>query len=269
MDNVQTPAFVGDEWLFNDGWSTGEATEIEAGAPWALFFDVFAQARRGQFEQVEVLTQLLVTEQPHPLFLGAMYLCAATGDGRALLRWIDSDAFTQAAAAVALAGDLGVVDTLLQRRRGAGLEIVEAMESTLSQLLEPEPERFYETGLDDVAYDARVREHVAALLAKHGTETRFSLGAPLRPSTLVGKLELLAELEREERDAASATIGTLVFHLETLTGIPGKGVVTTDGGGAEVVDRGRLGRFLETTTTWDKRHRPRSGRRLFFGHPVP
>ncbi|MEO6954933.1 MAG: hypothetical protein ABI321_24250 [Polyangia bacterium] len=270
MTTFETPSFIGDEWLFNDGWSFGgEPDEVAPGSAWARFLDVLAENRRGNFEHVAVLAQLLAEEQPHPLFLGAMYLCAAAGDVRALLPWIDSDAFTQAASAVALAGDVSVVDALLERRRGAGPEIVEAMESTLSQLLEPEPERFYETELDDDSYDARIREHVAALVAKHGADTRFALGAPLRVSTLADKLELLADLEREERDAASATIGTLAFHLETLTGIPSKGIVTTDGSGAEIVDRARLGRVLETIRTWEKKHKPRSGRRLFFAHPVP
>lgn len=270
MDSA-TPPFVGDEWLFNDGWSFREEPVLDETStqPWNRFLTLLAQARRGSFDHVAELSQLLATEQPHPLFLGALYLTAAVGDVRAVVRWLDSDAFTQAAAAVVLAGDLSTVDALLRRRRGVGPEVVETMESTLSQLLEPEPERFYQTGLDDDAYDARVRDHVGALVEMHGSDTRFALGAPLRVSRLVIKLALLAEMEQGARDEASATIGGLLFHLETLTGVPVRGVVVTDGGGAEVVDRGRLGRVIDTIETWEKKHKPRSGRRLFCGCLVP
>lgn len=276
----EMPSFVGDEWLFNAGWSLAAAPEhdladsarLASAAPWDRLLFVFAQARKGAFDHVGVLSGLLATEQPHPLFLAAMYLGATVGDGAAtseLKKWVASEWFTQAAAAVELTGDLAFIETLLARRRGAGAEIRETMESTISRLLEMEPDRFYETELDDDAYEASVRGEVAELVARNGADHRYALGAPLRPRTLVAKLNDLARLDRDPLQEACATIGNVAFQLETLTGLPSVGVVALDDGGNDFVDRSRLGRFLEAAESWDAKYRPRSGRRMFFGHVVP
>ncbi len=276
----EVPAFIGDDWLFNDGWSFRERPSADLADPaqldsprkWDRFLCVLAQAKRGDFSHVEVLSRLLAEKQPHPLFLAAMYLGAAIGrpaEVTLVAKWLGTEWFTQAAAAIVLTGDLALVDALLDRRRGAGAEVRETMEGAVSQLLEAAPERFYETGLDDEAYDTAVRAEVAALTARHEAGFRFALGAPLRPRTFVGKLTQLGKLEHESLDEASAMLGSLALHLETLTGLPSCGVVTTDTSGNEVVDRHRLGRFLEAAEAWDEKHRPRSGRRMFFGHVVP
>ena len=274
------PSFVGDEWLFNAGWSFAAAPDhdladparLASAEPWDRLLYVFAQAKKGAFDHVGVLSELLASEQAHPLFLAAMYLGATVGDhaaASALGKWLASDWFTQAAAAVELTGELSFIDPLLQRRRGAGAEIKETMESTISRLLELEPDRFYETELDDDAYEARVRAEVAALVARNGADHRYALGAPLRPRTLVAKLNDLARLDRDPLQEACATIGNVALQLETLTGLPSIGVVALDDGGNDFVDRSRLGRFIEAAESWDAKVRPRSGRRMFFGHVVP
>jgi len=274
------PPFIGEDWLFNDGWSFREAPPADLHDPshldsphaWDRFLCVFAQAKRGDFSRVEVLSQLLAEAQSHPLFLATMYLSAAIGgasEQSALTKWIATDWFTQAAAAVVLAGDLSVVEALLQRRRGADPEVKETMEGTVSQLLELEPDRFYETGLGYDAYDALVRAEVAALLARHGGDFRFAFGAPLRPRTLIGKLTQLSKLDREPLDENGSLVGSVALQLEAFTGLPSVGLVITDGSGSEVVDRARLMRIIDTAETWDAKHRPRSGRRMFFGHVVP
>ena len=271
------PEFIGDDWLFNDGWSFRDAPPADLAGPlsplaWDRFVFIFTQAKRGAFEHVEVLSRLLVEEQSHPLFLATMYLSAAIGgsaEQAALQRLIGTDWFTQAADAIVLTGDLAVVDTLLARRRAPRTEVRETMESALSRLLEVEPDRFYDTGLDDDAYDALVRAEVAQLIARHGSDMRITLGAPLRARTLLAKLTQLAKLDRDDLDEASSVIGNVAFHLETFTGLPSKGVVIFDQDGNDIVDRSRLNRFVEAVETWDAKHRPRSGRRMFFGHAVP
>ena len=274
-----TPSFIGEDWLFNDGWSFTEtppveladAAQLESPRAWDRFLCVFLQAKRGDFAHVTVLSELLLEEQAHPLFLATMYLGAAIGgpaEQQALVRWLGTEWFTQAAAAIVLTGELALVEALLERRRGAGTEIRETMEGTVSQLLEPEPDCFYETDLDDDAYDAAVRAEVAALRARHGADFRVVFGAPLRPRTLIAKLTQLSKLDREPLDENCALVGSVALQLETFTGLSSKELVVTDGSGNEIVDRARLMRIIEAAETWDAKHRPRSGRRMFFGHAV-
>ena len=273
------PSFIGEDWLFNDGWSFRGAPAIDLADPaqldspraWDRLLCVLAQAKRGDFGRVDVLSALLAGAQPDQVLLATMYLACAVGGStelEAVMRCLDSSAYTQAAAALALSGDLTVLDAVLARRRSADPEVRETMEGLVSQLLEPEPDRFYETGLDDDAYDAVVRGEVATLKARHGEDFRVVLGAPLRPRTLVAKLQQLADLEREALDESGAVVGSIALHLETLTALPSAAIVTLDGSGNEIVDRQRLVRYIETVEAWDAKHRPRSGRRMFFGHPV-
>lgn len=273
----EAPAFLGPEWLFNQGWAfageppadLAEPRKLSSKDPWDRFLFVLASAQRGDLRHRGELAELLSRELPHPLFLAAMHLAAAIGGPQELeqlRRWIGSDWFTQAIGAVTFAASLEVVDWLLEERR-RGTERCATAESAISELLEAAPDAFYDAMIPDDAYDGRARARVDELRRQHGPEARILRGAPLHPEVLIAEIAAVAGMSDDEQTEHAATLSVSLFHLETLTGVRIDGIVheTPEG---ERVRRARLVQLLQELERGRNPSRYPRGCRTFFGHVV-
>src|SRR5687768_6355454 len=109
----ESPQFLGDEWLLNQGWAFAQPipahlrglSASSSSAPWDRLIVILLEAQEGRFEHVSALGELLQTEQPGRLFNAAMSLAGAVGgeaEEHALIQWFSSPWFSQALSATRL-----------------------------------------------------------------------------------------------------------------------------------------------------------------------
>ena len=238
---------------------------------WLRLAALFERLKSGAWEAGQPLQELVSSSGDDEIRYAGLRLIGhtATRAGRHAIGEFFSHPFqdTRLAAyeAAQYACDLQLVEPLLLASRGSKMDERLAIMSSLSHLLEAEPDRLYDdsNGLSQDQYEYLVRSVRRDCESRYGVDTAILEGRPLSLAYIMQRIEVLCD--GGEAYEFSGTISMYFDLFEALTGRPTIGVfdreVAVDPHAAinvlaEFQRSGGLARFER-------------GQRYFFGRRLP
>lgn len=274
------PAFIGPNWLLsNQGFAYASISPINFANgrndskldEWVQLLTILEQLKAGDFDNIRTLFSLVLGSTNVEIrFLGLKILGhSATREFRwrltELFEHSDVDTRMAAYGAALCSCDVRVINPLLAAYDLAKGQERLAIMSSISHLLESEPDNLYDD-LDELTrdeYSSAAGSTLREVEVRCGNENAIFEGRLLSVSYVLDRIKVLCE--SEDADAYSGAIATYFDLFEAMTGYPRGNVFDDDGSVAPHY-------AIEVVKSFEQsnhRMRFRDGRRYFFGNELP